>query len=52
MMNTTQTAKQYEVTKTFTDGLLKGLTINERTSVCFEVGFSTKEYTITNVVVL
>jgi hypothetical protein len=38
MMNT-NTTRKYEVTKTFTSGLLKGLTITEVTSVKFEVGF-------------
>jgi hypothetical protein len=48
----TNTNRKYEVTKTFTSGLLKGLTYTEVTSVNFVVGFSTKEYTITSVVVL
>jgi len=42
----------YKITKTFYAGLLKGLTITERTSAHFVVGFSTKDYTITAVVVL
>ena len=52
MINTNQNSMRYAVTKNFTSGLLKGLTITEETSVRFVVGFSTKEYTITSVVVL
>ena len=48
MMNT-NTTRKYEVTKTFTSGLLKGLTITEKTSVKFSEGFKTKEYRVVSV---
>jgi hypothetical protein len=48
MMNT-NTTRKYEVTKTFTSGLLKGLTITENTSVKFSEGFKTKEYRVVSV---
>ena len=38
-MATKLTPKSYLVTKHFTGGLLKGLTIEETTSVKFEIGF-------------
>ena len=45
MMNT-NTTRKYEVVKTFTSGLLKGLTITEQTTVKFAVGLKTKEYRV------
>jgi|HubBroStandDraft_1064217.scaffolds.fasta_scaffold656119_2 hypothetical protein len=51
-MTNTNITRKYEITKTFTTGFLKGITVIETTSVRFKVGFSTKEYTITAVVVL
>lgn len=35
--------KRYKVTRLFTDGLLKGLTHTEVTSVHFDVGFACKK---------
>lgn len=34
---------KYTITKKFTSGTLKGLTIQERTSVLYEVGFVCKK---------
>ena len=51
MMNTITTRK-YEVVKTFTSGLLKGLTITEQTTVKFTVGLKTKEYRVVAVMVV
>ena len=48
MMNT-NTTRKYEVVKTFTSGLLKGLTITEQTTVKFTVGCKTKEYRVVSV---
>jgi hypothetical protein len=35
--------KMYQITKVFTGGILKGLTIQEKTSVKFAVGFECKK---------
>jgi hypothetical protein len=43
MVNNNQNPKRYEVTKTFTSGLLAGLTITETTTVKFVVGFECKK---------
>ena len=51
MMNT-NTTRKYEVVKTFTSGLLKGLTITEQTTVKFTVGLKTKEYRVVAVMVV